>query len=888
VQRASFIAAVLFLCVSAAPALAKTVRVFAVGHKLELRYADTYQNFHDKMFALVDGQHVRRDELVQAGVDDVASHVRPSDPHAPELVLVNFPEDVGLVAELIGTRGATARRAASYAGGAQGAFFLLIQNYHSQIQYYTDLFPGQQPVRYLLLAETDTTYRAVYETFRDVARAHGVYLTATFNAAPARRIDAAEEPELVALLRDPDEAHTRDYAYVAVSPRVFNTTFIFDPEGNVLVSQPDGTVVRSPAETGGVLRGSLNKAYLTEAEEDTLPLAFGRVQDLDVVDTPVGRLASVISKDAWMIDVNDRYDAKGAQLILQPEAFSEWAYVAAPWQPDGFKAGGFAQVQRNPSFLYNVAACMVGNLAEVTFDGQSALMAKRRKGTPIPLGAESAWIGQNPDSGLLRIAPWILEDPGVSDPLLPLTQRRVVLADAGAHLLPGAKPGCASATAYGACTNGYRESVIYDDVEVPDGSAVRVPPDLTPRVPTAFGTSRAVTVDDTSTHQHARVAAHAGNVYVVWQEGRDGTQSVALAVSQDRGAHFSVYRVSDNAPGAVVELRPVVAVSPGGDQVLVAWQEFCHGWDDDCGRIKLARFDANGKKLGADVRVDTGADGVGKWNPALALTPAGDPLVAWVDERDAGPDGLHFEHIYFARGQDKGASFRRSVRVDAGSPVRAAASLDNKWAPAVAVYGRRIYVAWTDFRNYNWDIYLAHSPTGAGFSANSRVDDFADLERLHDHPSIAVDAGGVVHAAWADRRDTAGETNVFYARSADGGYSFSANRQIDSSAVGFNVNRDTPSNQWHPRLVASGNDVLAVWQDNRLGNNDIFLVRSRDRGVSFDHDERVDDSGDGPSNQYRPDLVVDESDPAGRSVYVVWEDDRSGSPQVYLAQRALQ
>lgn len=877
----------LALAVLAKPAPAKTVRVFAVGSKVEIRYADTYQNFHDKMFALVDGQHPRRGELVQLGADDVASHLQPADPAAPELALVNFPEDVGLVAALIGTRGAGARRATVHHGGSQAAFASLILKYVPQSQYYEKQFPGQAPVRYLLLAETDTFYRAAYETFRDLARTYHVYVTATFNVAPARRIEAADEPELVALLRDPDEAQARDYAYVALSPQVFNTTFVFDPSGGVLIAAPDGSVMRSPDETGGVLRGSLNKAYLTEAEEDTLPLAFGRVQDLDTLDTPVGRLAAVISKDAWMIDVNDRYEAKGANLILQPEAFSEWAYVAAPWQPDGYKAGGFAQVQRNPSFLYNVAPCMTGNLIDVTFDGQSSVVGKRRKGDPPSLTPQTAWIGQNPDSGFLSIAPWIMSDPGIGDSTLSLVARRDVLAAAGAHLFPGATPACQSPLDFGACENGYREAVIHADVQLPDGDGVTVEPDVMPRVPTAFGASAPVSAGGNSAQQYARVAAHGGNVYVAWQETVAGTGQVFLAVSHDRGEHFGERRVTDNVPGAVFELRPALGVSPDGKNVFVAWQEFCSGHDDDCGRIKLARFDANGEKQGMDVRVDRDAEGVGKWNVALAVSATGNPMVAWVDERDRGPDGVHFEHIYFARGRGLGTRFGPNVRVDEGLPVHAAESLDNKWAPAVAVRGRRIYVAWTDFRNYNWDIFLAHSRSGVSFSPNVRVDDFRDFERIHDHPSIAVDPTGVVHAVWADRRDTEGETDTFYARSLDLGRTFSANRQIDSSPLGFNPDRDTPSNQWNPRIVVAGRDVLAVWQDNRLGNNDIFFVRSRDGGVTFDSDERVDDSGAGRSNQYRPDVAVDDADPAGRTDYVVWEDDRSGRAGIYWARRQL-
>src|SRR5262249_45071178 len=151
--------------------------------------------------------------------------------------------------------------------------------------------------------------------------------------------------------------------------------------------------------------------------------------------------------------------------------------------------------------------------------------------------------------------------------------------------------------------------------------------------------------------------------------------------------------------------------------------------------------------------------------------------------------------VYFARGRNRGASFCPNVRVDRGMPVQFATALDNQWAPAVAVRGRRIYVAWTGFRNYNWDVFVAHSPNGVNFSSATRIDDFPGFERIDDHPTVAAEDAGTVHAAWADRRDTAGDTNILYARSADGGVSFSVNRRIDSSAAGLNPERDTPTNQ---------------------------------------------------------------------------------------------
>src|SRR5262245_42216087 len=105
----------MILALSAA-AEATPVRFFAVGNKQRLVDGTSYQTFHDKMAALMDANFSGRAGLVQAGVDDVASHVRPVDVGAPERALVVFPEDVGLVAAVIGSRGSAARAQTTAAG----------------------------------------------------------------------------------------------------------------------------------------------------------------------------------------------------------------------------------------------------------------------------------------------------------------------------------------------------------------------------------------------------------------------------------------------------------------------------------------------------------------------------------------------------------------------------------------------------------------------------------------------------------------------------------------------------------------------------------------------------------------------------------------------------
>jgi hypothetical protein len=55
------------------------VQYFAVGNKQRVADAVTYQTYHDKMAALMDASFPGRASFVQAGVDDVASHLLPAD-----------------------------------------------------------------------------------------------------------------------------------------------------------------------------------------------------------------------------------------------------------------------------------------------------------------------------------------------------------------------------------------------------------------------------------------------------------------------------------------------------------------------------------------------------------------------------------------------------------------------------------------------------------------------------------------------------------------------------------------------------------------------------------------------------------------------------------------
>ena len=89
----------------------------------------------------------------------------------------------------------------------------------------------------------------------------------------------------------------------------------------------------------------------------------------------------------------------------------------------------------------------------------------------------------------------------------------------------------------------------------------------------------------------------------------------------------------------------------------------------------------------------------------------------------------------------------------------------------------------------------------------------------------------------------------------------------------------SPKNVDHPRMAADGNGhVYVVWEDTRNGNSDIYFNYSSDYGATWlTSDIRLDKDTPGAGDSNYPQIACD----SNRHVYVVWEDERNGSADIY-------
>jgi len=151
------------------------------------------------------------------------------------------------------------------------------------------------------------------------------------------------------------------------------------------------------------------------------------------------------------------------------------------------------------------------------------------------------------------------------------------------------------------------------------------------------------------------------------------------------------------------------------------------------------------------------------------------------------------------------------------------------------------------------------------FGKNKRVS--LGLDNLGNAaPATVRDSTGNIWVVW--HAGPAGSRDVYLAMLAEGASSFTGSIQLTADSA----------DQCDPAVAVAGSDKLyVVWQDNRRGNWDVYVSTSVD-GVSWSAERLVTDSND---NQINPAIAIDGSSPS--RAYVVWQDDRGGNQDIYVA-----
>lgn len=362
-------------------------RVFAMQYKQELANIVSYGAFRTKIEC-----------LIREYVEPRLARGRPN--------VVAFTEDVGLATIATGSRGQAARDLFSSPGGVpacQGqpppcgaATGLLTINaaYGRQNGAYASRFPQMGPIERAFIAPTDTFARGWMQVFSDMARRYGVYIVGSNNQAPFRE---SNDPSEIAAFADPDLPEPPRSVFVATDDTVYNEAFIWGPR-NIREEGP-WPLRNTVAEN--------KKVPLTELEEQ-MQISNGPSTGADAIANlrpyrlpgTKARLGIATSLPAFEFgyefgapppavdpcsDTRLYYmrclDKLRANVVIQDEANpGPWAATQpGGWQPLEWMGSSWRHVgDPTVHFAYNVTPFMVGNLADLVFDGQSSI-AQRGK-----------------------------------------------------------------------------------------------------------------------------------------------------------------------------------------------------------------------------------------------------------------------------------------------------------------------------------------------------------------------------------------------------------------------------------------------------------------------------------------------------------------------------
>jgi hypothetical protein len=362
------------------------------------------------------------------------------------------------------------------------------------------------------------------------------------------------------------------------------------------------------------------------------------------------------------------------------------------------------------------------------------------------------------------------------------------------------------------------------------------------------------------------IGVYKDNIYTVWYDTRRASADIYFSRSTDGGDSFNPsIRINDDQQGTI-HYKPSLGVDAKG-YIYVAWRDDRNGHAD----IYFARSTDGGKSFSENIKLNDDPGWAYQGNPSLAAGPEGLIVVAWNENRDKN------DNVYFTLSHDGGVTFSKNQKAndDKGNAVQS--------HPTVAIGPNGlILIAWQDFRHGHSDIYMMRSADGGKtFSPNQKINN-DDATAPQVSPSVAI-SGKTVLIAWADYRNDPillsppdsekaepawweqvrkRNADIYYAVSRDGGITFASNARVNDDVM--------KASQAFPSTAVDGQGRLFVaWEDYRNENADTYFAQSLTDGTRFGPNVKVNDDT-GTAGQYHPSLI---SDLSGRT-YIIWTDVR--------------
>jgi hypothetical protein len=342
-----------------------------------------------------------------------------------------------------------------------------------------------------------------------------------------------------------------------------------------------------------------------------------------------------------------------------------------------------------------------------------------------------------------------------------------------------------------------------------------------------------------------------GSLWLAWAAGG----KVSVARSLDLGRSFTPPVAVSPQPDELdwgPDARPKIAVDRDG-RVFVAFAVFKD--KEFNGQVLYTRSVDGGRSFAPPVPIT--ADQESQRFEAIALDADGSLFAAWLDKRNRVPAKARNETyvgaaLAFAWANDHGATLSdtRTAQDNTCECCRLGIAFAGPGRPVVAfrnVFGGTV-------RDHAVTTFIAPQTPGPIYRVS--VDDWQTDVCPHHGPSLAISPDGAYHVAWFTNGRV--RKGLFYARSGDGGRSFS-----DPMPVG-RAER-TPS---HPDFAAAKGTLYLAWKEFDGERTTVPVMISHDDGRTWSAPRIAAETSDASD---QPLLVAN-----GRQAFLSWQTRAEG------------
>ena len=376
---------------------------------------------------------------------------------------------------------------------------------------------------------------------------------------------------------------------------------------------------------------------------------------------------------------------------------------------------------------------------------------------------------------------------------------------------------------------------------------------------------------------HVRMVEHNGTLYVVWEDERDGNHSsVYFAKSTDGGATWGANVRVSSLPYDDWVNYPDIAVQPDGT-IWVVWHLYYDNESNQINDVRIAKSTDGGTTFSRDTLANGNNEDSYFWRSRIVADASNGELYVMLQ-------------IYGVNGEDKGMNFALMRYIPASNLF---VPVDINDIPRGGRIGDSLldYGAWFSLTARNGVVCAAWEDRGRtdresqpiyGACSNDRgatfAPDFKISENSGIHPEIAIGPDNQLYTAYA--LDTDSHRNIKLRYSTNLGVNWTPGVPV-TAVDAFEV-RD-----WVVAVDANGQVLLAYVYD--LGSSsDLYLTTSIDHGTNFGSVILEDAQGQFPTvaDQLHPALAVGGTGNDARA-YVVWEDDRNVTDELWSARTLL-